>query len=179
MYLDPCVTLSLVMLVVGFGLWRLLAGRAGEDEVDHDDAEPTQVEPLAEEDRADPVLTYETPEPEPAGPGRLPPGVRVPGPGERLAVLRRYPDRFRADLDRAYLLSAGVWCAADGGLNVLGTAGLGEVTLSVPEGDLRRAAQLLAEHDAEARRELTTCPACGYDLRATPDRCPECGLAFA
>jgi len=53
-------------------------------------------------------------------------------------------------------------------------AGLAVMTAILPLAFLVRRRRLLL---AQFRLATGRCPTCGYDLRATPERCPECGSA--
>src|SRR5579884_3187135 len=61
-----------------------------------------------------------------------------------------------------------------GALMVGGTAGLAMLTLEVGLGVL---VELIFPKRRRRQQapDAVPCPKCGYDLRATPERCPECG----
>jgi hypothetical protein len=47
--------------------------------------------------------------------------------------------------------------------------------LALPSGVILWIPKKIREHRRTRRLELGLCPRCGYDLRASPNRCPECG----
>jgi hypothetical protein len=73
------------------------------------------------------------------------------------------PDQFGRGFDR----KSSIWRVGVPWVSLAGIAGL------IPAIVLWR--RFRRWHQAEVGH----CPICGYDLRATPDRCPECGRAVA
>ena len=93
----------------------------------------------------------------------------------------RYVERFRAHPVTetaviAYGLSSCVWlyCHWFASGSVVESVSLTMLLIAIP---FWLTAQIRAQR-REKREQLGLCPQCGYDCRATPDRCPECGTAM-
>ena len=88
------------------------------------------------------------------------PGFRVTRERFFASALRSYSLQVeRVEFQNEYIISVGLWVPA--------LVCLGGLYFSFFHGRRRR-----------KRRKLGLCLKCGYDLRASKDRCPECGTEF-
>jgi hypothetical protein len=112
------------------------------------------------------------------GPGPPPPDARAPAlaweRSEPVPLAALYPpgsllQRAGFRLTRSRTLYGSTAEAHDGRTLAFPFWAIAAACAALP------AALVLRRRTARRRARLGLCPACGYDLRATPDRCPECG----
>jgi hypothetical protein len=103
---------------------------------------------------------------------RSPDPSSMPEPARR--AWRARPRTYRERRAIGFYVGAGRWEDNLSGTDRQFDVGL-PTAVALPLLLIAPAAWLRRRHvDRQARRN-GRCPSCGYDLRATPDRCPECG----